>query len=88
MPALDGPPLRSAAAARSGAPAPHSRQAIFFAGHRELETPRFHGEDLAPGIAIDGPAIIDEPTTTIVVYPRSRARVTEMHNYLLEIAET
>jgi len=85
---LDGPPLRRAAAARAGAPVAHSRQAIFFAGHRELETPRFHGEDLSPGTAIDGPAIIDEPTTTIVVYPQSRARVTELHNYLLEIAQS
>jgi N-methylhydantoinase A len=35
---------------------------------------------------VEGPAIIDEPTTTIVVYPGSRARVTELHNYLLEVA--
>jgi N-methylhydantoinase A len=85
---LDGPPLSRATAAGAGAPVPHSRQAIFFAGHRELETPRFHGEDLAPGTSIEGPAIIDEPTTTIVVYPQSRARVTELHNYLLEIADS
>ena len=85
---LEGPPLRRSAASRAGAPIAHSRQAIFFAGHREVETPRFHGEDLAPGTAIEGPAIIDEPTTTIVVYPQSRARVTGLHNYLLEIANS
>lgn len=85
---LDGPPLRRAATSRAAAPVAHSRQAIFFAGHREVETPRFHGEDLAPGTAIEGPAIIDEPTTTIVVYPQSRARVTELHNYLLEVADS
>ena len=56
------------------------------AGHRELETPRYHGENLTPGMVVEGPAIIDEPTTTIVVYPGSRARVTELHNYLLEVA--
>ena len=37
-------------------------------------------------MAVEGPAIIDEPTTTIVVYPGSHARVTELHNYLLEVA--
>jgi N-methylhydantoinase A len=61
------------------------RSAAFFAGHGELETPRYHGESLAPGMIVEGPGIIDEPTTTIVVYPGNRARVTELHNYLLEV---
>ena len=38
-------------------------------------------------MTVEGPAIIDEPTTTIVVYPESRARVTELHNYLLEVGD-
>jgi N-methylhydantoinase A len=38
-------------------------------------------------MTVEGPAIIDEPTTTIVVYPGSRVRVTELHNYLLEVGD-
>jgi N-methylhydantoinase A len=82
---LDGPPLSKIAAHEAALPAARIRSAAFFAGHGELETPRYHGEGLTPGMVVDGPAIIDEPTTTIVVYPGNRACVTELHNYLLEV---
>ncbi len=85
--ALDGPPLRKAPLQPAALPAPRMRRAVFFAGRGETDTPRYHGESLAPGMAIDGPAIIDEPTTTIVIYPGSRAQVTILHNYLLEAAD-
>jgi hypothetical protein len=39
-------------------------------------------------MSIEGPAMIDEPTTTIVIYPNNTVRVTELHNYLFEVAET
>ncbi len=45
--------------ARPTSPAPRSR----------AETPVFAGDDIAAGVAIAGPAIIEEPTTTIVVFP-------------------
>jgi N-methylhydantoinase A len=83
---LEGPPLRRTAAALSRPPAARVRQTVFFAGHGEVETPRYHGEEIGPGVTLAGPAIIDEPTTTIVVYPGSSARVTDLHNYLLEVA--
>jgi hypothetical protein len=34
---------------------------------------------------IEGPAIIREPTTTVVVYPGSAAAITRLGNYLLEV---
>ena len=83
---LDGPPLSKMPLRKAALPAARLRRAAFFAGHGELETPRYHGESLTPGMVLEGPAIVDEPTTTIVVYPGSRARVTELHNYLLEAA--
>jgi N-methylhydantoinase A len=82
---LDSPPLSKIVAHEAALPAARMRSAAFFAGHGELDTPRYHGDSLAPGMIVDGPAIIDEPTTTIVVYPENRARVTELHNYLLEV---
>ena len=45
----------------------------------------YSGELLTPGTSVAGPAIIREPTTTVVVYPGSRATVTPLGNYLLEI---
>jgi N-methylhydantoinase A len=48
--------------------------------------PRYDGGSLAPGTRIEGPAIIREPTTTVVVYPGSIAAVTPLGNYLLQDA--
>ena len=49
-----------------------------------MDTPFHLGDDLHPGMVVAGPAIIEEPTTTIVVYPGSSATVTAGRNYLLE----
>jgi N-methylhydantoinase A len=48
--------------------------------------PRYDGAALPVGTKISGPAILREPTTTIVVYPGSSAVVTQLGNYLLELA--
>jgi N-methylhydantoinase A len=45
--------------------------------------PRYDGPALPAGTRIEGPAIIREPATTVVVYPGSAATVTELGNYLL-----
>jgi N-methylhydantoinase A len=82
---LDAPPLHKRSKGDRPLPPARKRMAAFFAGHGEVATPRYYGEDLESGMIISGPAIIDEPTTTIVVYPESRANVTELHNYLVEV---
>jgi N-methylhydantoinase A len=43
----------------------------------------FRGDALAPGDFIAGPAIIEEPTTTIVVYPDMSAQVSASGHYIL-----
>jgi N-methylhydantoinase A len=43
---------------------------------------------LQPGARIAGPAAIEEPTTTIVVYAGGSAELTAAENYILRIAET
>ena len=45
----------------------------------------YRGQDLAPGDVIAGPAIIEEPTTTLVVYPHTTARVSAQGHYLCEL---
>jgi len=47
---------------------------------------RLHGAALPAGTRVEGPAVIREPTTTVVVYPASTAVVTRLGNYLLELA--
>jgi N-methylhydantoinase A len=46
----------------------------------------FDGAALPTGTRIEGPGIIREATTTVVVYPGSAAVVTPLGNYLLEVA--
>ena len=62
-----------------------STGAAFFRNLGLTETPMYSGAHLTPGTSIAGPAIIREPTTTVVVYPGSTATVTPLGNYLLEI---
>ena len=40
---------------------------------------------LPRGARIEGPALIREPTTTVVAYPGSTVTVTALGNYLLEV---
>jgi N-methylhydantoinase A len=41
--------------------------------------------DLHPGLKIAGPAIVEEPTTTLVVFPGMSARISGAGHYLLDI---
>ena len=77
------PPL---AAKRAAAPdgRPPQRRVAFFPGLGEVEIPVHLGEQLAPGMSAEGPALVIEPETTIVVYPGWTAHVSELSNYRLE----
>jgi len=58
-----------------GAPAPpRGRRSIFLDGW--CEAPVFDLEALAPGQTIDGPALVESATTTVLLRPGDRARVT------------
>ena len=56
-----------------------SRPAWFDEGF--VETPRYDGPRLAAGVRIDGPALIEEPFTIVVVAPGSSARLDEEGHY-------
>lgn len=81
---LDKPTQPQEVAGGAAAPAAKRVSKTYFGGAEALDSPVYVGADLSPGAEILGPAIIEEPTTTIVVYPGATARVTERRNYLLE----
>lgn len=66
--------------------APSSGRRTVFDG-ASVETPIFRGDDLRSGDRIVGPAIIEEPTTTIVVIPGAAALVRPTH-YLIDVGES
>ena len=69
---------------RHAAPAPDATRSCFFGRGAREDTPIFRGDRLEAGDAVAGPAIIEEATTTIVVYPEMSARLTAAGAYLLD----
>jgi len=61
---------------------PDRRRPAYF-GQGQVETPIYLGDQLAPDVVIEGPAIIEEPTSTLVVNPGATARVSAGGRYIL-----
>ena len=74
-------PLSNGAAA--GEPAVRS---AYFETVGRTEVQVLEGGLLGEGATLDGPALISEPTTTVVVPPGTALTVTELGNYVLEVA--
>jgi N-methylhydantoinase A len=62
-----------------------SRPAYFDDAHGFIDTPVFDRYRLAPGAAVDGPAIIEERESTIVLGSGARARVDEFLNVIVAL---
>lgn len=60
----------------------HRTDSVVFGGNH-FDTPRYRGATLQPGDQIAGPAVIDQPTTTIVVPPDWDATLDDRSNIYL-----
>jgi N-methylhydantoinase A len=68
------------------APALKGRRPVYFEEHGDfVETAVYDGSLVQPGHLISGPAIIEEPDTTIVVYPGQEAMADHYRTYVIEI---
>ena len=63
---------------------PRDHRSAHFPGIGKTDVACYDGPTLAPGAQLAGPAIIEEPTTTLIVYPGMTANVTDYRNYLIE----
>lgn len=79
----DVPPYRPSPPTRTLAPV--DRRDVVFEEAGRLSTPVFERGALPCGVAIVGPAIIEDEWSTIVVPPRDRARADEGGNILLDV---
>jgi N-methylhydantoinase A len=62
------------------------RREVFFASRDGfVDTPIYDGDRVRPGHLIAGPAVIEEPDTTIVVYPGQEAMADHYGTYVIEI---
>jgi N-methylhydantoinase A len=69
---------------RPVAAAAHEVRKAYFSPTAASEVPVFRRSALPPGAALSGPAIIDEKTSTVVLYPGQRARVDQFWNIEIE----
>jgi N-methylhydantoinase A/oxoprolinase/acetone carboxylase beta subunit len=66
-------------------PAAAQTRSVYFSGLGFVETPVFRRRDLLAGHAIDGPAIVDQLDSTMVIYPHHRAHVDAYGNLLMRL---
>ena len=64
----------------AGAAALSRRAVTFRRGEPELDTPVYGREQLLGGASLEGPAIIEQADTTILVYPQQTAEVDRSNN--------
>ena len=67
-------------------PVPADRRRVWHGGHGWLETAVFDGAHLVHGHAVDGPAIVEEPTTTALIGPGDRLTVDRAGNLMIAVA--
>lgn len=60
------------------------RKAFFKELGGYVDTDIYNGNDLHYGNEIVGPAVIEEPTTTVVILPGFKAKITDHNNYYIE----
>ena len=60
-------------------------RSLYFGTGRAVPTPVYRRDALAPGVRIAGPAVIEEKTSTIVLYPGHHAQVDEYLNVEVEV---
>jgi N-methylhydantoinase A len=70
-------------AARSAGDAVKRRRPCFFKG-KFMDTPIYDGTLLGPGSSIQGHAVVEEPTSTIVIPPGFACNIDQYGNYILK----
>lgn len=69
-------------------PAPLAERPVYFEQAGDfVPTPVYAGASLEPGHRFEGPAIIEEATTTVVVSPGDNVQVDNLDNYLITFSD-
>lgn len=68
-------------------PSPEEVRPVYFQSTAPLSVPVYRRSLLPPGARIEGPAVIEEKTSTTVLYPGQNARVDEYLNIEVELEE-
>ncbi len=71
----------------AGAAAPMGERPVFF-GNEFVDTRIFARDALGAGAVVEGPAIIQQPDTTVVVDPGATARVDDLGSLVIDVGQT
>ena len=66
-------------------PEPLSTRPVWFGEQRAHETAVYRRDQLAPGVEITGPAIIEQLDSTLPIFPGDRARMDGFGNIVIEV---
>jgi N-methylhydantoinase A len=82
---LPKPTLAAGPSRNGGPPAkPSGSRATWWGTSEAQEVDTYLGDSMLPGDRVQGPAVVELPTTTIVVYPEWSCEVTESGAFMLE----
>lgn len=70
--------------ARPGSQPAQSSRNVYFASTRRIGVAVYRGLDLLPGTVVTGPAVIEEPISTLVVYPGWATHLSSSGSYVAQ----
>ena len=83
--ALPKPEFKNSTTKTSLDDARKGKRSTYFVQHQDyVDTPLFERTKLPVGAYLQGPAIIEQPDTTVVVYPGQMCRVDEVGNLIIQ----
>ena len=85
--AVAGVEVRAAAGAGTGDPRTGTRPAWFAETGGFVETPVLERGRMRPGYAFEGPAIVEEAESTLILGPGAKARVDDQLNLVVDLPE-
>ena len=84
---VPGVNLKSETGASTAEPKTGTRPAYFPEAGEYIETPVYDRNLMTPGYAFEGPAIVEESESTLILGPDARARVDEQLNLIVDLPE-
>jgi len=87
-PPPDAELIAEVAVSEASPPAPQTRRLCLAAAEGFQETPVYARAALPPGFRFSGPAILEQPDSTTLVYPGHLASVDPFGNLLIELEQT
>ena len=82
---LDKPPLATWDVNTEGRP--HTTRGVVFSGPDSVEAPVYRREELSRDHVLEGPAVIEQLDSTLLVFPGDTGRVDSWGNLVISLAE-